>query len=236
MAFADFDIKTYDIVSRWRCDMTKQKKLLAIGLITLGFLFLFGKHLGFFTVVALVVLIYGIFKIRAGDDVRKGYILVSIGGGLILLKNFMLVAAIIMISLGLYFAKVRKIQADRNFTQKQSITSNIQWDRDPWILRNTSMWHIVGELDIDLSLAIEEEYSHILIFQGIVGDIDLTIPRDYGVDIEVFVLFGKIDFREENTTGMMNRLYWKSPQYEQSEYKVKIVMSYLVGDIDIKMV
>ncbi|MNJ56935.1 hypothetical protein D3C77_525030 [compost metagenome] len=59
---------------------------------------------------------------------------------------------------------------------------------------------------------------------------------DYGVDIEAFVLFGKIDFREENTTGMMNRLYWKSPQYEQSEYKVKIVMSYLVGDIDIKLV
>lgn len=216
--------------------MNNQKKLLFIGFIALSFLFIFGKHLGFFSVVALLVLGLGIYIIRKGEDVRQGYILVAIGAGLIILKNFMLVAAIIMISLGLYFAKVKKVQANRNYTQKQSITTNIQWDRDPWILQNTSMWHIIGELDIDLSLAIEEEYSHILIFQGIVGDIDLTIPMDYGVDIEVFVLFGKVNFKDEKTTGMMNRLYWKSPQYEQSEYKVKFVISYLVGDVDIKFI
>ncbi|MGG0825129.1 cell wall-active antibiotics response protein LiaF [Paenibacillus turicensis] len=216
--------------------MNKPKKLLLFGFIAFSFLIIFGKHLGFFSVVALLVLSLGIYKIRKGEDVRQGYILVAIGSGLILLKNFMLVAAIIMISLGFYFAKVRKVQADRNYTQKQSITTNIQWDRDPWVLRNTSMWHIVGELDIDLSLAIEEEHSHIVIFQGIVGDVDLTIPMDYGVDIEVFVLFGKLNFRDEKTTGMMNRLYWKSPQYEQNEYKVKIVISYLVGDVDIKFI
>jgi len=72
-------------------------------------------------------------------------------------------------------------------------------------------------------------------FQGIVGDVDLVIPEDYGVEIEAFVLFGQIDFSHDKETGMLNRLYWKSPNYETRDQKVKIIISYLVGDVDIRL-
>lgn len=215
--------------------MDKRKRFLAIGLIGLGVLMVCGKWLGFFTIVALFIIFYGIYKVRQGEDVRNGYILLAVGGGMILLDHFMLVIATLMISLGFYYAKVRKTQPLGNHVQKQNITSNIHWDRDPWTLRNTSMWHVIGELDIDLSLAIEEGQSNILMFHGIVGDIDLVIPDDYGVDIEAFVLFGQIDFDQEKETGMLNRLYWKSPNYDTSESKVKIIISYLVGNVDIRL-
>jgi len=216
--------------------MDTKKRFLAIGLIGLGVLMIFGKWLSFFTIVALFLLGYGIYKIRQGEDVRTGYILLAVGGGLILLDHFMLVVAILMVSLGLYYAKVRKTHPQGGYMQKQSITSSIHWDRDPWTLRNTSMWHVLGEIDIDMSLAISEGPDSILMFQGVVGDIDLAVSEDYGVEIEAFVLFGQIDFSLDRETGMLNRLYWKSPNYEEREHKVKIIISYLVGDVDIRLI
>lgn len=215
--------------------MDTRKRFLAIGLIGLGVMMIFGKWLGFFTIVALIIIGYGVYKVRQGEEVKTGYILLAVGGVMILLDHFMLMIAILMISLGFYYAKIRKTQPEGNHVQKQNITSNIHWDRDPWILRNTSMWHVIGELDIDLSLAIEESESNILMFHGIVGDIDLIVPEDYGVDIEAFVLFGQIDFDQDKESGMLNRLYWKSPNYNTSEFKVKIIISYLVGDVDIRL-
>ncbi|EOS58679.1 MULTISPECIES: cell wall-active antibiotics response protein LiaF [Paenibacillus] len=215
--------------------MDTRKRFLAIGLIGFGLLLIFGKWLSFFTIVALFLLGFGIYKIRQGEQVKTGYILMAIGGGLILLDHFMLILAILMISLGYYYAKVRKTQPQGNYVQKQNITSSVRWDRDPWNLRNTSMWHVLGELDIDLSLAMMEGGQNVLMFQGIVGDVDLVIPEDYGVEIEAFVLFGQIDFSHDKETGMLNRLYWKSPNYETRDQKVKIIISYLVGDVDIRL-
>lgn len=215
--------------------MDKHKRFLAIALIGIGVLMLVGKWLSFFTIVAFFLIAFGIVKIRQGEQVKTGYILMAIGGGMILLEHFMLVIAVLMISLGWYYAKIRKTRPEGNFIQKQNITSSIHWDLDPWSLRNTSMWHIFGELDIDLSLAIAEGQNTILMFQGIVGDIDLVVPDDYGVEIEAFVMFGQIDFGKDKETGMLNRLYWKSPNYELREQKVKIMISYLVGDVDIRL-
>lgn len=215
--------------------MDRRKRFLAIGLIGIGILMIFGKWLSFMTIVALFILGFGIYKVRQGEDVKTGYILMAVGGVFILLDHFMLVVAILMISLGFYYAKIRKNQPQGNIVQKQSITSSLRWDLDPWTLRNTCMWHMLGEIDIDLSLAIMEGSNNLLMFQGIVGDVDLSISDDYGVEIEAFVLFGQIELGQERDTGIMNRVYWKSPDYESREHKVKIMLSYLVGDIDIKL-
>ncbi|MNN25302.1 hypothetical protein D3C81_1387720 [compost metagenome] len=215
--------------------MDRRKRFLAIGLIGLGILLIFGKWMSFITIVALGIIAYGIYKIRNGEEVRTGYILLAVGGGLILLEHFMLVVAILMISLGFYYAKIRKTQPEGNYTQRQNITSSIHWDLDPWSLRNTSMWHIFGEIDIDLSLAMVEDSNNVLMFQGIVGDIDLVVPEDYGVEIEAFVMFGQIDFEPDREKGMLNKLYWKSPNYDDREQKVKIIISYVIGDVDIRL-
>lgn len=226
-------ILTYELI--WRCGMDRHRSLLAIGLIGLGIFIIFGQGLGFFTIVAIFILGYGIYKIRLGDDVKIGYILLAIGGGMILLHHFMFVVAIVMISLGLYYAKMKKVIPARNHVQKQNVTSSIHWDRDPWTLRNTSMWHVLGEVNIDLSLAMVEDENNVLMFQGIVGDIDLVVSEDYGVEVEAFALFGQIDLDDEKETGMLNRVYWKSPNYEQRDQKVKIIISYLVGNVDIHL-
>ncbi|WP_246168308.1 cell wall-active antibiotics response protein LiaF [Paenibacillus antarcticus] len=215
--------------------MGKRNRIIAIGMICIGMLMLSGKWISFLSLVALLLLLFGIYKIRNGD-IKKGYTFLAIGAILILLDNLILVVAISLISLGLFYGKSKKMHPNEGFIQKMSFMSNFDWDQSPWVMKSMSVWHVLGESDLDLSLGMPEERETIIVFQGVMGDMDLDIPDYYGVEIEAFVLFGSIDFDGKKDSGMMNRLTWKSANYMDTDYKVKVIVSYIVGDIDIRLI
>ncbi|MBO2943916.1 cell wall-active antibiotics response protein [Paenibacillus sp. F411] len=208
---------------------------IAFVLIGLGIFLLFGKWIGFFTVVALLLVAAGIQQIRVGWP-KRGYVLLGVGSVMLLLDHLMLVIGIGLISLGFFYGKVKKAHRNDRFHQQQTFMSNFDWDRAPWVMQSLSVWHVLGEADVDLSLALPEEKETVLMFHGLLGDIDIVIPEYYGVEIEAFILFGSIDTSLKRETGIMNRLNWKSPNYETSEYKVKFIVFYLGGDLSIRMV
>lgn len=214
--------------------MEKRNRFIALILIGIGLLMLFGRWVGFFTIVALLFILMGIYAIRGGK-VKRGYRLVAVGAILLLIDHLLIVLGIALISLGWFFVKARKVQNRDGYLQKQGFSGHYNWDQVPWAMRSQSVWHVINEADLDLSLAIPEEHRTVMMFQGIMGDTDIKIPEYYGVELEVFVLFGAIDFRGHRDNGLMNRLNWKSPNYETSEYKVKFHISYLVGDVDIDL-
>lgn len=215
--------------------MKTRSQIWAIALVVIGVLMIFGSSTNLITIAALFILIYGVYKIRQGTEVRTGYVLLAVGSGIILLDHLVLVLIICLISLALFYAKAKRMHPRLNEVQKHDFIAGLHWDRDPWMLQNTGMWHVFGELDVDLTLAIAGENDNSLIFQGIIGDLDLVLSDDFGVEIEAFVLFGRIQFGREQDTGMVNRMIWRSPNYELSERKVRIVVSYLIGDVNIKV-
>jgi lia operon protein LiaF len=98
------------------------------------------------------------------------------------------------------------------------------------------MWNLIGEIYIDLSLALPEQQETTLVLQGVLGDVDIIVPEDLGVSVTASVIVGQIDVAREKDTGVLNKIIWQSPNYETSDQKVKLIVSYLVGDIDIKIV
>ncbi|AKG36324.1 cell wall-active antibiotics response protein LiaF [Paenibacillus durus] len=214
--------------------MEKRNRLIAIGLIAVGCLMIFGRWIGFFSIVALVFLLLGIYRTTSGK-IKQGYTLLGIGAVLLLLDHLVLVLGICLISLGIFFVKSKGLQQGRNHLQKQNFSSSFNWDRSPWVMHSLSAWHVLGETDLDLSLAMAEDKETIMLFHGIFGDMDLHLADGYGVEIEAFVLFGSIEFGSQRDAGMLNRLNWKSPGYESSEHRVKVSVSYLMGDLDVRM-
>ncbi|MBT2761949.1 cell wall-active antibiotics response protein LiaF [Paenibacillus sp. ISL-20] len=211
-----------------------RNRWIAVGLISLGFIMLFGRWFGFFTIVALLLMFAGVLQIRQGY-VKKGYILLGVGAVLLLLEHLMLIIGISLISLGIFYGKSKRAHTTTKYVQKQNFMSNFDWDRTPWVMRSLSVWHVLGEADVDLSLALPEERQTVLMFHGMLGDIDLMIPDYYGVEIEASILFGSIHMDDRKETGILNRVRYKSPNYETSEYKVKFIVSYLGGDLNIRM-
>ncbi|MCE5171584.1 cell wall-active antibiotics response protein LiaF [Paenibacillus profundus] len=214
--------------------MKTNNRLLAYVLIVVGLLILIGKWLSFGTFVALVMLYLGVRKVRAAE-LRVGYILLGVGGALLLLEHLMLFLGIILISLGIFYSRTRQDEKQERVEKRQNLSASLKWDREPYILHSQSMWHVIGECDIDLSLAILEEPETKLLFQGVMGDMDITIPDDVGVEIEATVLCGQIDVGRDKETGLFNKWTWRSPNYDWADQRVKLYISYIVGDIDIKL-
>jgi lia operon protein LiaF len=206
----------------------------AFVLIGAGLFLLLYHTIGFFPILAAVLMLLGIHKIRSHAD-RKGYIWVVIGAVILLGHNFSLVVAIVLISLGFFYLKSRQVHADDTYEQKQKLIDSIRLGKEPWILKDSSVWYLIGETHIDLSMAILEKKETTLILQGVLGDIDIIVPEDIGVSVQAAVVFGQIDVGAHKEAGLMNKLLWQSPHYDQRDHQMKLIISFIVGDIDIKI-
>jgi lia operon protein LiaF len=162
-------------------------------------------------------------------------VFVGLGAVMLLGDHLAVLVSIALISLGYFFIRSKQLHRDGTYHQKQSFVDSIRWGREPWILRNVSIWHVIGEFHMDLSLAILEQKETTVIVQGLVGDVDIIVPEDIGVSVVTSITFGQINVAREVESGLMNKLVWQSTNYAYSEHKVKLVVTYLVGDIDIKI-
>ncbi|CAM3758255.1 cell wall-active antibiotics response protein LiaF [Marinicrinis lubricantis] len=214
--------------------MGNRNRNTAILLIAAGSFILLGNMIGFFTIIGGFMIWFGIHKIRSGED-KTGYVLLAIGFLFFLGDHLSFVIAIIFISLGYYFIRSKQLQDKGPHIQKQHIMESIKWNRDPWVLQNMSVWSLIGEIHLDLSLALAEEKETTIILQGIIGDIDLIVPEEMGISISSSVIFGQIHIVKEQDAGLLNKVHWKSDNYEQSEYRVKIMTSHIIGDVDVKI-
>jgi len=208
----------------------------ALVLIGVGLFLLLEHTIGLFPLLAAFLILLGIHRWRAHGETRRAFVLIGIGG-LILLGNHMsVVLAIVLIGFGLYLIRSKRVNNDDSFQQKHKFIDSIRWGKEPWILRSTSIWHVVGETNIDLSLAILEQRETTLVLQGIVGDVDIKVPEDIGVTVSASVVFGQIDAAYERETGVMNKLEWQSPNADACDHRVKLIISFLAGNVTIKIV
>ncbi|MDD9271166.1 cell wall-active antibiotics response protein LiaF [Paenibacillus sp. GCM10023248] len=206
----------------------------ALVLIGAGLFLLLDHTIGFFPILAIILVLLGIHRVRSRKE-RKGFVLIAVGGVILFGDHVTIVISIVLISLGVFFIRSKQMQKDDTYIQKQKLVDSVRLGREPWIMRNSSTWYIIGETYIDLSLAILEQKETTVILQGVVGDVDIKVPDDIGVSVAASVTFGQIQVGVERESGVMNKLHWQSPNYERCDHRVKLVLSYIVGDIKIKV-
>lgn len=99
-----------------------------------------------------------------------------------------------------------------------------------------SIWNIIGEIKLDLSLAIWEEPEVTIVLQGVIGDIDVIVPENVGVSVTGTVIFGQIETGLDKEAGVWNKTNWQSANYHASSNKLKLIVSYIVADVDVKII
>lgn len=177
-----------------------------------------------------------VYKIRAGEK-KSGWLLVVIGGVMLLNDLTVLFVAVLFIVLGVYGMRSRKTvdKRDKSYERRQNVLQSIKWNKEPWELRNMYISSVIGEIYLDFSLALTDRKESEIVLQGIVGDVDIIVPEDIGVSVQSSVLIGQTAVGGEKEAGLGNKFSWKSPHFEDSDTKVKLVISYLVGDINIRI-
>jgi lia operon protein LiaF len=186
------------------------------------------------TLVALLLIILGVYRARVHNDPKKGYLFAGSGLIFLIINHLMLVLALGLILLGLFYMKSRKFPQQQMARQKQKLVESMKCERAPWVLQSMGLWHLAGEIVLDFSLALPEQEETTIVLYGLIGDVDLFIPSEYGILLDVFVGAGRIRLNEEIDSGVLNKVQWQSPGYHQSRQKLRLVMVYLIGDIDMK--
>lgn len=214
--------------------MDNRNRNTAIVLIAAGLFILIEHYISFFTIAALLFIALGIHRVRTSPD-KTGYVMLGVGGVLLFSGHFTFILSVVLISLGLFYMKSKQAHRDESYLQKQTILESFKRGKEPWELRNMSMWNVIGEMNMDLSLVILDQKETTVVVQGVFGDVDVIVPEFIGVSVNATALIGQIDAGAEKETGLVNKVVWRSPNYEASDQKVNLLVSYVIGDIKIKV-
>lgn len=193
-----------------------------------------GGLAGFATVNAILLLLLGIDRYR-WDRSRLAVLVIAAGLLILIVNHLLLLIVVVLVSLAAYYFRANPVTSEP-ISKKHKLLLNMRLDEQAWELRSLSYWHALGEIRLDLSQAVPAETETAIVLQGLVGDVDIIVPEDFGLAVEASVLLGQAELQQRKEGGVLNRQSWQSANYEQADHRVKLHLSYLVGDIRIRTI
>lgn len=191
-----------------------------------------GAIAGFATVNAAILLWLGIERYRQ-DRSRLSVAVIAVSAIVLVVNQIGLVLAIGLILAAIYYLRV-KPSPGAGYVSRPRLILSMRQDRPGWVLRSMGCWHLYGEVRLDLSGVVPEDNATNVVLQGIVGDIEIVVPEDYGVQIEANVLLGQVTVDGQGDGGMMRRISWSTPGYTRQDQQIKLQFNYIVGNIRIR--
>ncbi|MED0674053.1 cell wall-active antibiotics response protein LiaF [Aneurinibacillus thermoaerophilus] len=116
---------------------------------------------------------------------------------------------------------------------KHSLIGNLFLTGSRWQLQDMNIWHGIGDVKIDLSRAYIPDGETVIIINGWIGDIDIYVPYDLAVSLTASVNFGDIDVFGNKQGGINRSMTLSTSGYLNSDKRVRLVVSLLIGDIDV---
>ncbi len=103
-------------------------------------------------------------------------------------------------------------------------------------LENMHIWHGIGDIVVDLSRAVIQEQESFLVINGWIGDITIYVPVDLPVAVSAEVTIGDLEVLNHRQGGLNRQIVMRSENYDQASRKVKLNISLIVGDVDVKYI
>lgn len=226
--------------------MENGKRNTAFLLIGAGLYLAIGHIAGFMIANVLVLAALGFAMVQGTADTGRkklaGYILLIIAGAVVLANHSGLLLGIILAGAGWIWYK-KETKPDRpeihttppEFVKKHVAASIHMGKGEAWTARSSDINVAIAEIQIDLTTAFFEQPNTVIQLQGIVGDIDIVAPEDIGLTVHVQVTLGEVKVAGEREAGLMNQLLYRSPNADTALHRVEIYISYIIGDVDVKV-
>lgn len=138
----------------------------------------------------------------------------------------------LLIGLGLWVIFRPRMVAE-NTAVTQKFLGDIKRDGN-WDLVDEDFSFLIGDVDLDLTQASIPPGVTNLTFSGLIGDIDLRFPADVGYAVHASGIVNDVKLGGEKSTNVFGTLDEKSANFPDSEQKVVINTSCLIGDIRIR--
>ncbi|MGE6630030.1 cell wall-active antibiotics response protein LiaF [Bacillus sp. NPDC077027] len=106
--------------------------------------------------------------------------------------------------------------------------------KKPFQLSDLTISGFVGDVKIDLSKAIIAEEESTILISGLIGDVDIYVPQDIEVCVSASAAIGDMKIIDEKRSGFGSKVFVMTNDYDESKRKVKISISLLIGDVDVR--
>lgn len=117
---------------------------------------------------------------------------------------------------------------------RNSLVGNVRME-GPFELKDVQLSHAVCDVTIDLSKAVIPEGESTIVISSLIGDVDIYVPYDMSVSVGATAIMGDLKILEHRHSGFGCRVHTETPAYRQSPRRVKIAVSLLIGDVDVRV-
>ena len=153
-------------------------------------------------------------------------------GSLLGIRLWRFIWPLALVGLGLYFV-LRPRLVDDGSGIFFRLLGDIRRKGD-WQVKDEEIWVIIGDTRLDLrQAAIPVGETRIRIY-GLVGDVDIRLPRDVALNVSSFgaVTDAKVLGHKEQSFFAPYR--YTSPDYDTTERRLHVQTGHLVMDLDIE--
>lgn len=114
------------------------------------------------------------------------------------------------------------------FDLRESNQTTFEWD-------DINMVYIGGNSIIDLGNTIVPSGQHTVMIRKMFGRIRLIIPRDIGLSLNISLVTGRVLFESQDYQLTMENFKWRSPDYPDANRKLSLIVSSIIGDVEVIM-
>jgi lia operon protein LiaF len=129
----------------------------------------------------------------------------------------------------------QNLQWEKRFTKyDQAFYRKFRLGEMQYELFDLHATNAVQSIYLDLSRAIIPEGQTSLTLNGVAGRVYLYLPADLDVSISSSVVFGECEVLGKKKMGIHNHLQVTSQKYTEANRKVKISISFLLADVQVR--
>jgi len=96
-----------------------------------------------------------------------------------------------------------------------------------------SVRNIIGDIHLNLSEIDTKSGEKTIYVSGVIGDINITLPKDFVYRVRGNSILGDISIVGQKTGGIFRHLAFRSDGYSHGEKQLNITASLVIGDIHI---
>ncbi|MCL2560003.1 MAG: cell wall-active antibiotics response protein LiaF [Turicibacter sp.] len=214
-----------------------------------------GRFSIFFIAFAIFLVVAGVRSLKRKKSFT-GYLFIAIGSGSLLFSLFtsfsfalIFAALIIYNAYQLFRSSSNKAQVNVNIEPnpldaasyiniepyfKNKIVGEYRDLKQGYAIEDINIQTGFGDVVIDLSNTIIPNGETVILIRGAIGNVYLNVPPDIGMSVQMSLLCGKMNLLQDSKTAFNLNQKYQSVDYQASARKIKIVVSLLVGDIEVK--
>ncbi|WP_138754823.1 cell wall-active antibiotics response protein LiaF [Paenibacillus sinopodophylli] len=127
---------------------------------------------------------------------------------------------------------------DSNTQTRSGFIGDIHIGHDYWDLKPLNISHFIGDTVLDLTKAQVSQGETKIHISSFIGDVKVFVPNDYEVGVQVIssAFIGDVKILGQKEGGIFTNINIQSPSYQETDKKIKLIVSTFVGDVRVTKV